>query len=106
MRILLDECIDRRFAKEFQGHEVMTVPQVGWAGIKNGELLSRAQSQFDAFVTVDRNLAFQQNVPQFTIAVIVLEAPTNRLKDLRPLLPKLQQLLLKARKGEISRVRL
>ena len=80
MRVLLDECIDRRFAKELEGHEVMTVPQVGWAGIKNGELLTRAQSQFDAFVTVDRNLAFQQNIPQFTIAVIVLESPTNRLK--------------------------
>lgn len=106
MRILLDECIDRRFAKELEGHEVLTVPQVGWAGIKNGELLSRAQSQFDAFVTVDRNLAFQQNLPQFTIAVIVLESTTNRLKDLRPLLPKLQQLLLKMHKGEISRVRL
>ena len=72
MRILLDECIDRRFAKELEGHEVMTVPQVGWAGIKNGELLTRAQSKFDAFVTVDRNLAFQQNIPQFTIAVVVL----------------------------------
>lgn len=106
MRILLDECIDRRFAKELAGHEVLTVPQVGWAGIKNGDLLSRAQSQFDAFVTVDRNLAFQQNVPQFSIAVIVLESPTNRLKDLRPLLPKLQQLLLNVRKGEISRVSL
>ena len=106
MRILLDECIDQRFAEELEGHEVMTVPQAGWAGIKNGELLSRAQSQFDAFVTVDRNLAFQQNIPQFTIAVIVLESMTNRLKDLRPLLPKLQQLLLKVRKGEVSRVSL
>ena len=106
MRILLDECVDQRFAKELEGHEVMTVPQAGWAGIKNGELLSRAQSQFDAFVTVDRNLAFQQNIPQFTIAVIVLESMTNRLKDLRPLLPKLQQLLLKVRKGEVSRVSL
>ena len=106
MRILLDECIDQRFAKELEGREVMTVPQAGWAGIKNGELLSRAQSQFDAFVTVDRNLAFQQNIPQFTIAVIVLESMTNRLKDLRPLLPKLQQLLLKVRKGEVSRVSL
>ena len=106
MRILLDECIDQRFAKELEGHEVITVPQAGWAGIKNGELLSRAQSQFDAFVTVDRNLAFQQNIPQFTIAVIVLESMTNRLKDLRPLLPKLQQLLLKVRKGEVSRVSL
>ncbi len=106
MRILLDECVDRRFAKELGGHEVLTVPQVGWAGIKNGELLSRAQSQFDAFVTVDRNLVFQQNIPQFTIAVIVLESLTNRLKDLRPLLPKLQQLLLNVRNGEISRVSL
>ena len=106
MRILLDECVDQRFAKELEGHEVMTLPQAGWAGIKNGDLLSRAQSQFDAFVTVDRNLAFQQNVPQFSIAVIVLESPTNRLKDLRPLLPKLQQLLLNVRKGEISRVSL
>ena len=106
MRILLDECIDRRFSKEIAGHVVMTVPQIGWAGIKNGELLSRAQSQFDAFVTVDRNLAFQQNIPQFSIAVIVLESATNRLKDLRPLLPKLQQLLLNVHKGEISRISL
>lgn len=106
MKILLDECIDRRFAKEIEGHEVVTVPQAGWAGIKNGELLARAQMQFDAFVTVDRNLAFQQNIPQFTIAVIVLQAPTNRLKDLRPLLPKLQQILPIAPKGEVSRVSL
>ena len=106
MKILLDECVDRRFAREIEGHEVVTVPQAGWAGIKNGELLTRAQTQFDAFVTVDRNLAFQQNTPQFTIAVVVLEAPTNRLKDLRPLLPKLQQILPIAPKGEVSRVSL
>ena len=104
MRILLDECIDRRFAKEIQGHEVLTVPQAGWAGIKNGELLTRAQTQFDVFVTVDRNLAFQQNIPQFTIAVIVLQAQTNRLKDLRPLLPKLLQILTTASKGEVTPV--
>jgi hypothetical protein len=100
VRILLDECIDRRFAKDIEGHEVLTVPQAGWAGIKNGELLSRAQLQFDTFVTVDRNLAFQQNIRQFTIAVIVLHAATNRLKDLRPLLPNLQLLLSTAPKGQ------
>ncbi|ALA57843.1 DUF5615 family PIN-like protein [Nitrospira moscoviensis] len=104
MRILLDECIDRRFAKDIEGHEVLTVPQAGWAGIKNGELLSRAQLQFDTFVTMDRNLAFQQNIRQFTIAVIVLHAATNRLKDLRPLLPKLQLLLSTAPKGQVSSV--
>ena len=84
MKILLDECIDRRLAKEIEGHEVVTVPQAGWAGIRNGELLRLAQAQFDVFVTVDRNLSFQQHLAQFTIAVIVLQAPTNRLKDLRP----------------------
>jgi hypothetical protein len=101
VRILLDECLDRRLAKDIEGHEVVTVPEAGWAGIKNGELLARAQTQFDAFVTVDRNLAFQQDIPRFTIAVIVLQAPTNRLKDLRPLLPRLQQVLLTAPKGEV-----
>ena len=106
MRILLDECIDGRIAKEIEGHDVVTVPQAGWAGIKNGELLTRAQAQFDAFVTVDRNLAFQQNIPQFTIAVIVLQAPTNRLRDLRPLLPKLLQTISTAPKGAVSRISL
>lgn len=53
MKILLDECIDRRLAKDIQGHKVLTVPQAGWAGIKNGELLRLAQAQFDVFVTVD-----------------------------------------------------
>ncbi len=104
MKILLDECIDRRFAREIEGHEVVTVPQAGWAGIKNGELLTRAQTRFDAFVTVDRNLAFQQNIPQFTIAIIVLQAPTSRLKDLRPLLPKLLQTISTAPKGQVSLV--
>lgn len=72
MRVLLDECIDRGLAKEIEGHDVVTVPQAGWAGIKNGDLLRLAQEQFDVLVTVDRNLSFQQHLPKFTIAVIVL----------------------------------
>lgn len=60
MKILLDECIDRRFAVEFPGHEVKTVPQMGWAGVKNGSLMALAENAFDVFVTVDRNLSFQQ----------------------------------------------
>ena len=104
MKILLDECIDRRLAKEIGGHEVVTVPQAGWAGIQNGELLRLAHAQFDVFVTVDRNLSFQQHLPQFTIAVIVLQAPTNRLKDLRPLIPQLPHMVLSAPKGQVSLV--
>ena len=106
MKILLDECIDRRLAKEVEGHEVVTVPQAGWAGIQNGELLRLAQAQFDVFVTVDRNLSFQQHLPQFTIAVIVLQAPTNRLKDLRPLVLQLQRKLSDASKGQVTWVSL
>jgi hypothetical protein len=104
VRILLDECIDRRLAKEIKDHEVVTVPQAGWAGIKNGELLALAQEQFDVLVTVDRNLSFQQNLPQFNIAVVVLEAPTNRLIDLRRLLPKLHGLLQGLVKGQFHLV--
>lgn len=106
MRILLDECVDRRLAKEITGHEVVTVPQAGWAGIKNGDLLTLAQEQFDAFVTVDRNLTFQQNLSQFTIAVVVLQAPTCRLKDLRLLIPKLQTVLPVLVKGQVHWVSL
>ena len=101
MKVLLDECIDRRLAREIEGHEVVTVPQAGWAGIKNGDLLKLAQGQFDVFVTVDRNLSFQQSLSDFTIAVIVLRAPTNRLKDLRLLVPRLMQTLATAPKGEV-----
>src|SRR5580700_8974427 len=62
--------------------------QMGRATIKNGELLALAEEQFDVFVTVDRNLTFQQNLAALSIAVVVLHAKTNRLADLRPLVPK------------------
>lgn len=99
MKLLLDECIDRRLAKEIEGHEVVTVSQAGWSGVQNGELLRRAEGQFDVFVTVDRNVAFQQYLPQFAIAVVLLQAPTNRLKDLRALLPELHRILPTAPKS-------
>ena len=82
MRVLLDECVDWRLAREIAGHDVKTARQMGWTTIKNGELLTLAAEHFDVFVTVDRNLAFQQNVAAFSIAVIVLRARTNRLADL------------------------
>ena len=106
MKLLLDECIDRRLAKEIQGHDVVTVPQAGLAGIQNGELLRLAQAQFDVFVTVDRNLSYQQHLPQYSIAVIVLQSPTNRLNDLRSLVPELQRMVPMAPKGQVTWVSL
>lgn len=75
---------------------------MGWAAIGNGELLALASREFDVFLTVDRNLAFQQNVDALTIAVIVLHAPTNRLADLRPLVPQLLAVLGSAQPGLIT----
>ena len=93
MNLLLDECLDQRLARELPGHFVRTVPQMGGAGIKNGRLMGLAEQQFDVFITVDRNLSFQQNLPKFSIAVIVLHAPTNRLVDLKPLAPSILEAL-------------
>jgi len=101
MKLLLDECIDRRFARELPGRFVRTVPQMGWATIKNGRLLRLAEKEFDVFVTVDRNLSFQQNLPQFAIAVAVLRAKSNRLEDLQPLAAALLAALPRAKPGKV-----
>jgi hypothetical protein len=69
--VLLDECVDRRLAGDIVGHDVTTVPDAGWAAFKNGELLTRAQQEFDVLVTVDRNLPFQQDLLRFSIPIIV-----------------------------------
>jgi hypothetical protein len=84
VKVLLDECVDWRLSRAIVGHDVKTA-----RGIKNGDLLSLASQAFDVFVTVDRNLSFQQNLIALTIAVIVLQAKTNRLADLMPLVPDL-----------------
>jgi Domain of unknown function (DUF5615) len=89
VRVLLDECVDWRLSRHIVGHEVKTARQMGWSTVKNGELLALAADHFDVFVTVDRNLAFQQNLTALPIAVIVLEAHTSRLADLIPLVPRL-----------------
>jgi hypothetical protein len=100
VRVLLDECVDRRLAREVSGHQVQTVPHMGWAGKRNGELLSLAAGQFDVFVTVDRNLPKQHDLSQYDLAIIVLVARSNRLADLRPLVAKLLTTLKTAKSGE------
>lgn len=100
MKILLDECVDRRFARDFSGHFVKTVPQMGWASLKNGKLLTLAEKEFEIFLTVDSNLSFQQHVSKFNIAVVVLKTRSNRFKDLRAFVPEILKSLPMAKKGE------
>ncbi|MFB6285981.1 MAG: DUF5615 family PIN-like protein [Candidatus Bipolaricaulia bacterium] len=88
MRLLLDESLPRRLSDEFSSHEVRTVPEMGWAGKQNGELLALASDDFDVFITADQNLEHQQNLSNVDLAIVVLVAPTNRLGDLQPLVPQ------------------
>ena len=105
MRLLLDEMLPRRLARQFAPEmEAITVRQRGWASKSNGELLSAAQGEFDALVTMDRGMPFQQNLASLDLVVVLLEAPSNRLADLTPLVGEAEAALSRARQGEVIRV--
>jgi len=101
MRVVLDECLPKRLTRELAGHEASTVQQMGWSGISNGNLLSLISGHFDAFITVDSNLAWQHNLSTLPVAVVVLRSPSNRIEDLRPLLPGLLAALAGLKPGEL-----
>ena len=88
----------RRDLPEF---EIRTAVEMGWSGIKNGELLSRADGVFDVFLTADRNLPFQQNLSNFQFGVVVLAAGSTKLHDLRPLAPSISAALGAVQPGEV-----
>lgn len=101
MRVILDECLPKRLTRELPGHEARTVQQMDWSGISNGRLLSLIGEQFDIFLTVDSNLAFQQNLAALPVAVVVLRARSHKIEDLRPLLPLLLDALAVIKPGEL-----
>ena len=102
MKVLLDECVDWRLSRAIVGHEIKTARQMGWQAIKNGKLLALASQTFDVFVTVDRNLPFQQNLAAWPIAIVVLRARTSRLADLIPLVPDLMTAIEAAQEGSVQ----
>jgi predicted nuclease of predicted toxin-antitoxin system len=104
VKILLDECVDRRLARDLAEHSVSTVPRRGWAGIKNGELLALAENEFDLFITVDRKISTQQDLTKFKIPVLLIRARTNRLEDIRPLVPELLKTLTGVRAGTLTTI--
>jgi hypothetical protein len=104
MRVLLDECVPRALRNELLGHEVKTVAEAGWAGVKNGALLKLAAKDFDALLTVDRNLEYQQNFSGLELAVIVVDAPSNDIAVLRPLMRAVLEALSKGQPGVVTHV--
>jgi hypothetical protein len=91
-----------RLGRALLGHSVITVQRQGWAGIKNGDLLARAEKEFDVFVTVDRKIAIEQDLTRFALAIILLRARTNRLEHIQPLATALLEQLERAPVGTLT----
>ncbi|WP_207393693.1 hypothetical protein [Duganella aceris] len=91
--MLLDESVPAGLRRHLPGHVVSTVGEKGWNGLKNGLLLAQAATSFDAFITVDKNLPYQQNLKTLPIAVVILDTNSNELTALLPIIPKLTQIL-------------
>lgn len=103
MRILLDECLPARLRRDLPGHEVQTVPGMGWAGIKNGKLLRLIadSGKFDVFVTMDKSLPHQQKLKDLPFAVLVLRAKSNRFEETHPLMPEVFRRLGEFKAGQV-----
>jgi|SRR5215469_15660812 len=103
MRVSIDECAPKALKKYLvtHGHECRTVQEAGWSGKQNGELLTLAEASFDALVTVDTSLRYQQNLAGRKIAIVVLQSSSNRLDHLRQYFPICVSALDKIKQGEV-----
>lgn len=105
LRILIDEQLPRQLAPYLVGHDARTVQQESWAGLKNGELLAKAEDAgFSVFLTGDQNIEFQQNISKSRLGVVVLCAVSNALEDLLPLVPAALTAIATVRPGQLVRV--
>ena len=104
MRVVLDANLPLDFAALLAGHQVDSVHQRGWSDLDNGALLAVCEAEYDAFVTLDQSIRYQQNLRGRPIAVIILRAKSNRLQDLSPLAPALVAALPTAPQGQVTLV--
>jgi hypothetical protein len=104
MRLLLDKHLPIGLSAELHGHAVDTVSGRGWTGIKNGELLRRMIGQYDVLVTIDRSIEFQQRLSTLPFGIVLVRARSNRMQDLRPLVPSILSALDAVSPGRIQRV--
>lgn len=104
MRVLLDEQLPVDFAVELTGHDVDTVVGRGWTGVKNGELLRRMSGLYDALVTMDRSMEFQQNVSALPFGLVVVRAPSNRMVHVRPLVTAILGAIAATNPGTVQRI--
>lgn len=89
MKIVIDECVPHIVKKRLPQREIKTVQEMGWAGVKNGELLKLIEAEFDIFITSDKNLRYQQNLQNRNIAILLL--PSNQIPIIINLLPQIDE---------------
>jgi hypothetical protein len=107
MKLLLDENLPHQLRLEIPDHQCFTVAFMGWSGVKNGELLKSAHAEgFDAFLTKDAGVQYEQNLTSLPIAVVILHAPSNDIEDIHALLPSLALALQNLRPAELIHVSL
>src|SRR5687767_3965461 len=105
MRLLLDECVPRPLLRDLRSYDAHHVVDEGWSAKRNGELLTlMVAAGFEGFLTVDQSLPFQQNLRASGIGVVLVVARTNRVKELRPLMPAVLEALGKVKPGELITV--
>ncbi|MCI5065566.1 DUF5615 family PIN-like protein [bacterium] len=105
MKILLDECVPQRFADLIEGHEVRLAQEMGWASIKNGELMALASQAFDIMITVDKKMASQHDSKTLKMPVIILSARSTQYKHIKLLAPKLTNILKESPKNGFHFIR-
>ena len=106
MRLLIDECIDERLRLLFPGYDCQSARFAKLAGLKNGRLLDAAEaSGFDVLITADQNIPDQQNLAARKIAIIILCGPTNRIRDLKSLVPAAMDALRTIGLGDVVKIR-
>jgi predicted nuclease of predicted toxin-antitoxin system len=94
MKVLIDENLSERLHADFLRHKAYTVSYMGWKGKENGELIRMMiECQFEALITLDKNLQYQQNFKQYPMVVVVIHAAKTEYKFLQPLVPKINTLL-------------
>ena len=102
MRVLLDECVDERLRHLFHQHDCQTARYAGFASLKNGALLLAAEAGgFQVIVTVDQNIPDQQSLARWRISLLILCGRTNRLSDLKSLVPAALDALMSIRPGQV-----
>jgi hypothetical protein len=104
VRILLDECLPARLKTALPGHAVTTVPEAGWRSSKDGPLLKFAEGSFDIFITVDRRMETELDLPSFRLGFVILHTPSNRLVDFQPILPLIAEAVARVGPGKIEHI--